>query len=67
MSSSSEAEGGSLSTADIALLTFGLVNPSITSAVVASSTAGFEEEENRTVLSLPSPFTTLSLSSSMSL
>lgn len=65
--SSRDAEGESLRTAVMALFTFGLVNPSNTSAVVASSTAGFEDEENNAGLSLPSPFTTLSLSSRMSL
>ena len=43
------------------------MNPSITRAVVASSTAGFEEGENRAGVSLPPPFTTLSLSSRISL
>ena len=65
--SSRVAEGCSFRTAEIALLTLGLVNPSITSAVVASSTAWFDVEENSTVFSLPSPLTTLSFSSSISL
>ena len=65
--SSRLAPGFSLSTADTALFTFALVKPSRTRAVVASSTAGFEPEEKSCVVSDPAPFTTLSLSSSISL
>ena len=65
--SSKEAAGLFFKTADTALLTFAFVNPSMTRAVVASSAAGFEEGENRTELSAPSPLTTLSLSSRTSL
>ena len=66
--SSSEAEGFSLSTADTALFTFAFVNPSITNAVTASSVAvEVPEVGNSAAVSVPAPFTTLSLSSRMSL
>ena len=58
--SSSVAVGFSFRTALTALVTFALVNPSITSAVVASSTAGFAAGINRVVFSAPAPFDTLS-------
>ena len=67
MISSKVAFGFSLRTALTALVTLAFVNPSITSAVVASSTAGFEAGTNRVVLSLPAPLVTLSLSSRISL
>ncbi len=67
MSSSREAEGESLRTAVMALETFGLVKPSMTRAVVASSTAGFEDVLKRAGVSDPAPLVTLSLSSRMSL
>ncbi len=67
MSCSRVAEGVSLRTAETALETLGLVNPSMTRAVVASSTAGFEEVVKRAGVSEPAPFVTLSLSSRMSL
>ena len=50
-----------------AFVTFALVNPRRTRAVVASSTAGFEAGAKRVVLSAPAPFETLSLSSRISL
>ncbi len=67
MSCSRVAEGFSLSTAEIAFVTLGLVKPRRTRAVVASSTAGFEEEVKRAGVSDPAPLVTLSLSSRMSL
>ena len=67
MISSRLADGFSFRTAAIALLTLAFVKPSMTSAVVASSAAGFAAEEKSTVLSAPAPFTTLSLSSRISL
>lgn len=65
--SSSEDDGFSLRTALTALFTFALVKPSITSAVTASSTELSEADAKRMLLSAPSPFTTLSLSSRISL
>ena len=67
MISSRVAAGFSFSTAATALLTFALVNPSITRAVVASSAAGFDDDWKSAGESDPPPFTTLSLSSRMSL
>ncbi len=67
MSSSRVADGFSLRTAETALVTFGLVNPSMTRAVVASSTAGFEDAVKRAGVSDPAPLVILSLSSRMSL
>ena len=67
MISSKVAVGFSLSTALTAFVTFAFVNPSMTSAVVASSTAGFEAGVNRVVLSVPPPLETLSFSSRISL
>ncbi len=67
MSCSRVAEGVSLRTAEMALETLGLVKPSMTRAVVASSTAGFEEAVKRAGVSDPAPLVTLSLSSRMSL
>ncbi len=67
MSCSRVAEGVSLRTAEMALVTFGLVKPSMTRAVVASSTDGFEEAVKRAGVSDPAPLVTLSLSSRISL
>ncbi len=67
MSCSRVADGVSLRTEDIALVTLALVKPSITRAVVASSTAGFDDGVKRAAVSVPAPLTTLSLSSRMSL
>ncbi len=67
MRSSREADGFSLRTAEMAFETFGLVKPSMTRAVVASSTDGFEDAVKRAGVSDPTPFVTLSLSSRMSL
>ncbi len=67
MSCSRVAVGDSLRTAEMALETFGLVKPSMTRAVVASSTAGFEDAVKRAGESAPAPFVILSLSSRMSL
>ncbi len=67
MSCSRVAEGVSLRTAEMAFETLGLVKPSMTRAVVASSTAGFEDAVKRAGVSDPAPFVTLSLSSRMSL
>ena len=67
MISSRVAAGFSLSTAVTALVTLGLVKPSITRAVVASSICGFAEEENSAGVSDPAPFDTLSFSSRISL
>ncbi len=67
MSSSRVADGFSLRTAEMALVTFGLVKPSMTRAVVASSTDGFEDAVKRAGVSDPAPFVTLSLSSRISL
>ncbi len=67
MSSSRVADGFSLRTAEMAFETFGLVKPSMTRAVVASSTAGFEDVVKRAGVSDPAPLVTLSLSSRMSL
>ena len=65
--SSSEAPGFSFRTAETALLTLAFVNPSNTRAVVASSATPLALAANRVELSLPAPFTTLSLSSRISL
>ena len=65
--SSKDAEGDSLSIEATALFTFALVNPSITSAVTASSVTPGEPVWNNGELSAPAPFTTLSLSSRISL
>ena len=65
--SSSEAPGFSFRTAETALFTFALVKPSNTRAVMASSATPLELAANRVELSLPAPFTTLSLSSRISL
>ncbi len=67
MSCSRVADGFSLRTAEMALVTFGLVKPSMTRAVVASSTDGFEDGVKRAALSVPAPLVILSLSSRMSL
>ncbi len=67
MSSSRVADGFSLRTADMALVTLALVKPSMTRAVVASSTAGFEDAVKRAGVSAPAPLVTLSLSSRISL
>ena len=67
MISSRVAAGFSFNTAATALLTFALVKPSITRAVVASSAAGFEDDWKSAGESEPAPFTTLSLSSRTSL
>ena len=53
--------------ADTALLTFALVNPSITKAVVASSTIALDEVGNSAVLSVPPPLAILSFNSRISL
>ena len=65
--SSSEAVGDSFRTAAIALFTLAFVNPSITSAVAASSAIPGLDTVNIDGLSLPPPLTTLSLSSRISL
>ena len=67
MISSRLASGLSLSTAVTALFTFCFVNPSMMRAALASSTVVFELENKADVLSVPSPFVTLSLSSRISL
>ena len=67
MISSKVAAGFSFNTAATALVTLALVKPSMTRAVVASSAAGFDEDWKRAGESVPAPFTTLSLSSRMSL
>ena len=61
------ASGVSLRTAETALLTFAFVNPSRTSAVVASSTIALFALWNMTGLSAPPPLTILSFNSRMSL
>ena len=67
MISSRLADGVSFNTAVTTFITFALVNPSIIRAAAASSVAGFVDELTSEGESVPLPFTTLSLSSRISL